>query len=216
MAEDQKRHAKEMHRNGVRHPSPSCLAGHDRCPRSMPLPRQRSAGRACGGSRGALKLQDGSGHAEAVAPNGCSGGHWAGYRQCHMGLGMGLHPTASPDVTLVLLAQPPREPGHGAGPTAHSAGVGDEGLPPPALPTLASRNATAHPGAAPSPSPPARAPSPGRGRLSLTTGINSPRCYIKCFNKSLIYHTSCLLPIDSFSNFTQKRQSSRTGQIYSV
>lgn len=98
----------------------------------------RSAGRARGGSRGALKLQDSSGHAEAVAPNGCSGGHWAGYRQCPMGLGMGLHPTASPDVTPVLLAQPPWEPGHGAGPAACSAGVGDEGLPPPALPTLAS------------------------------------------------------------------------------
>lgn len=70
MAEDQKRHAKETHRNGLRHPSQSCLAGHDCRPRMMPFPSQSSAGR----SRRALKLQDGPGHAEVVAPNGCSRG----------------------------------------------------------------------------------------------------------------------------------------------
>lgn len=37
-----------------------------------------------------------------------------------------------------------------------------------------------------------------------TTGISSLRCYIKCFNKSLIFHTSCLFTINLFSNFTQK------------
>lgn len=40
---------------------------------------------------------------------------------------------------------------------------------------------------------------------SLLNRINSLRCSIKCFNKSLIYHTSCVLSINSFSNFTQKK-----------
>lgn len=102
------------------------------------------------------------------------------------------------DAALVLLAQPPREPGHG--PEACSPGVGEEGLSSQALRTLVSRDATTGPPHHP------RLLGCTQPRLSPPTGINSLRCYIKCFNKSLIYHTSCLLSIDSFSNFTQKRQ----------
>ena len=68
---------------------------------------------------------------------------------------------AGPDVTPVLLAQPPWEPGHGAGGAACSPGVGEEGLPLPTLPTLVSCDATTCPRAAPSPSPPDGAPSLG-------------------------------------------------------
>lgn len=73
-------------------PSQLCLAGHDRCPRSMPLPSRSSAGRAHGRSRRALKLQGGPGHVEVVALNGCSAGTGLAMGTAPWGPGMKLHP----------------------------------------------------------------------------------------------------------------------------
>ena len=218
MTEDQKCRAKETHGNGLRHPSQSCLAGHDRCPRSMLLPSQSSAGRAHGRSRRALKLQDGPGHMEVVAPNECSGGTGLATGTAPWGLGMGLHPSLSG-----CNPGAPSTAASGARSRSGSCGTftwGGRGGAAPAGAAYTGIRGCHHAPLAPRGCPitltSSAAPSPGRGWLSLPTGINSLRCYIKCFNKSLIYHTSCLFSINSFSNFTQKRQSSRTGQIYSV
>jgi len=148
--------AKEMQGNSLRHPSQSCLAGHDHCPRVTPFPSQSSAGRAHGRSRRALKPHDDQRHTEVVALNGFDGSNGLSTGTGPPGLGTRLHP-ACLDAGLVLPAQPSQEPGHGVGAVACSAGVGEEGLPPPVLCTPVSQHATMpplRPGAAPSPSSP--------------------------------------------------------------
>lgn len=53
------------------------------------------------------------------------------------------------------------------------------------------------------------APNSGEEWLSPPIGIHSLRSYIKCFNKSLIFHTSCLFTINLFSNFTKKKKKKK-------
>lgn len=93
---------------------------------------------------------------EVVALNVCRGGTGLAMGTAPWGLGMRQHLSCL-DTTLVLLAQLPWEPGHRAVAVAHSPGVGEEGLPPPALCTPVSQDATMLPlcpEAAPPPSHP--------------------------------------------------------------